>query len=633
MSETDSGNYQFSIHNNPSYNPQFVYKWAESDTDYAGSGGGASGFDATATPNMTITLSRSASGDKPTLYPGLNNANAKEILGGMGITSEGYKPAGTRHEGAELAKRKTWNDNFTTNFEYSAAWNPEIDGNSESAKSGKIINPTITFEHSTHKTSKTRSQSSSGDTSGLNNDYSQPGNTAIYGLYGKVNDGLDKPGEDGYIWKLGALNFRTRKAAIESEGRIKFYPCYKMLLQTFKNNTEAGKVDTITPIDELVYLTSENLSTVLNINRVDTAIYKDGGENGLMLDSYQWSLHQRIQAHLGDYGIVDQDSFLPAGAIYSLKTGKDGKGTPDVWVGVRVLSSYVADKSKLASTDGVLNESEVTSKINEFKGQIRNTLDNYEIVMNGDVGLTIDASGFYDDSVQVTGKVGEYKLGGQTLAKDDKYDLDSTKIPPSGLGGSANRPDLDILEEKEEIHDYKLESDVDGKITISLDGTKLEEIEKGSTTFKNEVVKELDERTKIVTNFIKAVDRNMGKDRENKTWYNEAFGEIHVKESRMAFRLGFGNGQDERSAALNIRLNGKLDNRDDMYNLDSSTIKDKARTFRFYTSAKSTLNEAGSKPAGWIGDYAGQAVIIPGIHEMFTSKLFYTANTTVMDLN
>lgn len=67
MSETDSGTYQFGIHNHPSYNPQFVYKWIESNTEYSGNGKGASGFEISATPDMMITLSRSASGDKPTL--------------------------------------------------------------------------------------------------------------------------------------------------------------------------------------------------------------------------------------------------------------------------------------------------------------------------------------------------------------------------------------------------------------------------------------------------------------------------------------------------------------------------------------------------------------------------------------
>lgn len=663
MDQESPGTYYFEVVNKPSYNKEFVYKWKESNTVYNGKGGGYQGFEVEASPYMEFTLSR-AYADKPTIYPGLNSNNVKTVLNEMGIASESYKPAKTRYGNkSEQSKRVSWTNTFTTNWVYQNVDDPTIqwehdnhdwdsdlqtsnDGSYEEIKNTssrydigqiktyssyyKVWNGTSwkKFRKSTYGSkSKARAAaeeysnelkaqlnvSSTGGIGNLNTGYSQPNNTKILGLWGKVNNGLTKPGTDNYKFDLGGMNFYTRKSVLNTNNKITFYPYYQMVIEHLNMSS--------TP----VYFTSENLSTLLNIDRVDTSVFKSGNGNGLKLQSYQWSMHARIQNNMAEFGIMDRDSFLPAGAIYTLATGKEA-GVPDVWVGFRVLSTYVADKSKLASNTGINNESEVNTKISNFKTQVEKSLTNYEIVMHGAEGLSVDETNFYGDSAQLTGKVGAYKLAGQKMDTDPKYDLKSG-------GDGANRSDIDILDTIEETHDFKLESDVNGNITVSMDGNKLEVIPKGKTSFSNDIVKDLDDRTKVVTNYINALDRNMGSDRNNKSWYNEAWSELHVKDVKFAYKLGFGDGEALRSAALNIKLNGRLENRDDMYNLDKDTIKEKARTFRFYTSAKSTLSEAASKPAGWVGDYAGQQVVVPGIHELFTSKLFYTSNTTVQDLN
>lgn len=590
MSETDAGSYSFTLSNRAGYNKQFVYKWVESNTSFSGDGPGHGGGTRTGAPDGAMTLSRAIS-DKPTLYPGMNSD--KSDLNAMGIVSESYKPAGSRNGGADQATRKTWNETFTTNWQF-------------------ISNddPTITFEHCDE--SESLDQSSSGDTSSMNGAYSQTGNTTVYGLWGKENRGLLVPDDSRYKFTIAGLQFGTNRGHLDKSKTIQFYPFYKMNYETL----DRGKTD--------VYLTSENLSQLLNINRVDTALLRTGAARGLNLDSYQWSTHAKVQRGLSDSGISDRNSCLPAGAIYTLSTG--GEKASDCWIGVRLFSSYVSDKGKLVNADGIKNLAEVQSSVDGFKGQVQRVLEEYEIVLHGVEGIDINEDNFYENSKQVTGRAGAYQLGGQKLAEDGKYDLKTG-------GTGANRSDLDIIDSKEEIYDWRLRADADGNITVFRNGELLETINKSSGTIKNTDVYELDQRTKIVSNFMLALDRNLGSDRSGSKWYNEGFEEVGLYEVRLAYKLGFGGAEPVRSAALNIKLSGLLENKSDLYNFSDSSIKEKARTFKFYTSRQSNAAEASGKGNGYIGTYEGQDIIVPSIHGLLQSKLFYTSNGTVTDTN
>ena len=597
MSEVDAGNYSFDIHNKYNYNKQFVWKWEEANTEYSGAGGGHNGFDVEAVPDMDMVLSRSFS-DKPTLYKGLNSEETKSLMVNMGITAEGYQPAGQRYDGkSNQENRVTWTGDFKTDWQYE-----------------NVDNPDIEFEHGGHD-EKTKTQSSSGSTTELNEGYSSEGNVTIYGLWGKANSGLKVPDDKvrSNKWTVGGLNFISVRAHIEDTANIEFYPYYKMVYQDM--GTE----------DKAVYLTAENLSKLLNVQRVDTSMLRTGAARGLELQSYQWQIHRKVQSGIASYGVQDMDSVLPAGAVYQLRTGNSSDQASDTWVGLRIFSTYVEDKSKLVKVDGILNKSEAQSKISDFKGQVERVLEGYEIVMNGAVGISTDEDGFYEESRQITGQVGDYKIGGQKFDSDSKYDLQS-------YGSGANRSDLDVLEVKSEQYDWKLIADTDGNISIYRNDSLLEVIPKGSKKIGNAEVKDLDERTKMVSNFIKALDRNLGSDRNGESWYNEGF-EICCIEDRVAYRIGFGGGQEIRSAALNIKAGGLLENRDDLYNMERSTIEQKARTYKFYTSQRSTVAEAAGHRNGWIGNFGDTEIIVPGINGLLTSKPFYSSNGTVNDLN
>lgn len=595
----DSEAWHFSLSNHKVYDPKFVWDWRQTGaTSWGADDLGESGGDrktGSNEPDGKMILQRSFS-DRPVLYPGMNQ-NTESTLISMGLNAPSYIPKADRYGNKpEQPSRVSWTGTFETDWVF--------DSNS----------PQATFEPSCgHGGSDTDTHNTSNNKSELDGAYSKSGNTTIYGLWGKENKGVAPVADTAQqnIWKLGNLNFKSFKNHVKEQA-FTFYPYYKM---KFISELDGSEQD--------AYLTAENLSTLLSLQRIDSSIFRTKGSVTLDLTSSQWSTHSKAHSLLAEKQIEDKNSLLPAGAIYDLKTADaDGKASQS-WVGYRIFNSYIPDKAVLKDATGVKNKDEVLQAIEAFKSSTKNILDNYEVVMHGQIGFNAEGDKkFYDGSIQLTGKTGKYKMGQNEFIRDSKYDLQTGST-------SANSSDIDVLEEKIETYDWVLTSDADGNVTIFRDGTALETLNKTQRTLTNPEVTEFNSRTNMVTNFLSSIDRNLGSDRNGSTWYNEGFS-IGCIEVRLAYRMGFGDGADSiRSTALNIKANGLLADRTDMFSLE----EEKGRSYQFFTSNKSLSAEANGKPKFWTGSYDGIDIFVPNMNSLLVSKRFYTSNTTVMDLN
>lgn len=593
----DSEAWHFSLSNHKVYDKKFVWDWRQTGaTSWGADDLGESGGDrktGSNEPDGRMVLQRSFS-DRPVLYPNMNQ-NTESTLINMGLNAPAYIPKADRYGNKpEQPSRVSWTGTFETDWVF--------DSNS----------PQATFEPSCgHGGSDTDTHNTSNNKSELDEAYSKPNNTTIYGLWGKENKGVAPLTDTAQqnIWKLGNLNFKGFKNHVKEQA-FTFYPYYKM---KFISQLDGAEQD--------AYLTAENLSTLFSLQRIDTSIFRPKGATTLELTSSQWSTHAKAHNLLDAAGVENKNSLLPAGAIYDLRTAGNGVKASQSWVGYRVFNSYVMDKNALADATNVKTKQEVVDAVNAFKNDTKNVLSNYEVVMVGQEGINPDDNNgeFYRGSEVITGKDGSYRLG-QEFIRDSKYDLQTTG------SASGNSSDIDVLEELEETYDWVLTSDADGNVVITRNGTELERLQKNQKNLTNAEVKEFDSRTNIVTNFLSAIDRNMGSDRNGKTWYNEGFS-IGCLETRLAYRMGFGDGDASlRSTALNIKANGKLENRNDMFNGDEA----KNRSYQFFTSARSTLNGC---EKDYVGTYDGIKIFIPNMNQLLVSNRFYTSNTTVMDLN
>lgn len=576
----DSEAWHFSLSNHKVYDKKFVWDWRQTGaTSWGADDLGESGGDrktGSIEPDGRMILQRSFS-DRPVLYPSMNQ-NTESTLINMGLNAPSYIPKADRYGNKpEQPSRVSWTGTFETDWVF--------DSNS----------PLATFEPSCgHGGSDTDTHNTSNNKSELDGAYSKPNNTTIYGLWGKENKGVAPLTDTAQqnIWKLGNLNFKGFKNHIK-EQPFSFYPYYKM---KFVSELDGSEQD--------AYLTAENLSTLFSLQRIDSSIFRTKGSVTLDLTSSQWSTHSKAHSLLAEKQIEDKNSLLPAGAIYDLKTADaDGKASQS-WVGYRIFNSYIPDKAVLKDATGVKNKDEVLQAIEAFKSSTKNILDNYEVVMHGQIGFNTEGDKkFYDGSIQLTGKTGKYKMGQNEFIRDSKYDLQTGST-------SANSSDIDVLEEKIETYDWVLTSDADGNVTIFRDGTALETLNKTQRTLTNPEVTEFNSRTNMVTNFLSSIDRNLGSDRNGSTWYNEGFS-IGCIEVRLAYRMGFGDGADSiRSTALNIKANGLLADRTDMFSLE----EEKGRSYQFFTSNKSLSAEANGKPKFWTGSYDGIDIFVPNMN-------------------
>ena len=114
-------------------------------------------------------------------------------------------------------------------------------------------------------------------------------------------------------------------------------------------------------------------------------------------------------------------------------------------------------------------------------------------------------------------------------------------------------------------------------------------------------------------------------------WYYEGNEPLEVVVSSFAYQLGFGADSPVRSEVVDPKLSGKLENKSDLLNFNTSTIKEKARTIQYRLSAGSTT--ASGHGSGYMGNFNGMDVRIINMPEVFKSRLHYMSNNTVKDLS
>ena len=147
---------------------------------------------------------------------------------------------------------------------------------------------------------------------------------------------------------------------------------------------------------------------------------------------------------------------------------------------------------------------------------------------------------------------------------------------------------------------------------------------------KNTEIQALNNRTKLVTNYLNSIDRNMGEDKslEDKTWYNEAFDGICVVRVDKQIEIGFkDNGANgaARTSAIDPKLCPPIKGQSDLFS--------KKATSWFETDKHTNLSDE----AGYVGSFKGAddqevKIILAKMNGLYKSKTFYIPNATVMSL-
>lgn len=625
----DDGDYSYIISNKEDYSltsfvgSQGAFQSKEignnNDSGSLGIGGGSTNG---LTPNLKFSIYRDKIKDNVTLYQGKNSDSIKNELSNIYITKEGYKPLTERikNEG-----ETEWFSTFKINYTYDTEDNTLSWGSSGC---------------STHGDSGSWNGISS-SLSEINNPFSQANNVLTKAYLGKPGIGDKESTLEKNAFNILGKTF-NKNLVYEKLGDnyIQFFPYIKMKYNTVEDET-----------NKEAYIVSTNESKVRNLSSVETGVYQSKNGYGIDISSEQWSTHRKTMDGLKENGVAQaflNKGLLPGGAVIKLNTSNTNNNIPEVWVGLRTYEMSIPDDLKvtLSSTEGIKTTSEAKANAEQLVEDVRKNLSNYHVEKWIKEGITIDEGDMDSGASKVSGV--SYKInntvykpvtrfGSNDLSTDSKYYLkenvngaDSSKLDVINIDEETNK-----LKDME-IHIYNISSDTDGKVTVKKDGvgiisTNIKKDKNASSLLSNEDVKRVNERVKFVENFIASLDFEEGKDRENKAWYYEAQDGIDVVEMTAAFHLGFGKDNAIRSEVADVKLTGKLENKGDILNFDSSKLNEKTRTVQYRMSAAPA--NASCEKAGYIGTFNGQEVRVDKMYTVMRSRLYYMGNNTVMDLN
>lgn len=414
-------------------------------------------------------------------------------------------------------------------------------------------------------------------------------------------------GQPGQELKIGGITFNNTNQIVAQQ-TIKFYPYIQMAYDKFISEADDAGQETLG-----VNVLAQHESTIKPYNMLELGWANSKPNESLNITSNQWSTHARA---VNKYG---KNNVLPGGAVYTLDTKNN-----QTRVGMRTWEIYLPDSLLGAVTAGGDLSRNKTGKFHEQATRSLDTTDVVQYVSNNP-----NASNAFS-GVELQHKPGQIVYGNKTSSYDKYWLKRGVSINVTG----NNRANLDILENKLVTSvDYKIRSDVNGNVYVekSTNGggswSLLQSISKkqGISTFTNQEVKTLDEKTKLVTAYLEGIDRNKGNDPtvgNGPAWYNEAWDGICVTMNERVITIGFKN-PNIRSVALDPKLTPLSSSLQDMF------TKFYMSQFRADKRSYSNLD----KPNGYLGDFHGQPGILPNYFNMYVSKKFWIPNATVMDLD
>ena len=443
---------------------------------------------------------------------------------------------------------------------------------------------------------------------------------------------------------------------------IGFFPYIKMTYQTNSLSLlkiEENSVGADTRFDTYVF--SEQESQILPSDAIEVGWSNPNEGSSLNVTSQQWSLHQK--AINGTDGWQGANQVLPGGAIYQLNTGKSETNVKIVTYQTVVDGETRAYLSSTLTGDEY-TEDAVKREHANFVATAKDVLDNLRIVqwVNDDVKSTTAWPSDWNESTKGSvcvrgGGVSLSTLNGlnNTSNSESKYYMQD-----SSFGQPASEGDLDILYENQVTTVFKVFSDTEGNIWMASTQAQTDDVaslvgklkdvnadvtpsdanvqllvnksvkwEDVNSKFTGEA-KQLDDRTKAITNVAKSLERNTGSDptaswasRDGK-WYNEAFDGIYVVRQATTLQVGL-KDPAKRTAALDPALCPPNAGQSDLYS--------KAFLSQFCMNDTSDAAVAQGKGSQYLGTFKGVDIKLPDMQGLYQSRKFYIPNANVQDLN
>lgn len=422
------------------------------------------------------------------------------------------------------------------------------------------------------------------------------------------------------IMSIGTSGFNTSSGRmIQSGGSVTFNPFIKMTYQTLDSEKQE------------VYVISEWIRQVIPNDYAEIS-WNKSAEN-LRLTSNQWSTHaDALRLSTEIHGSARTNCMLPGGAVYSLdmkdSSGKQNSQIIQLKTYQTIVEGKAREYSNLASDTTELTEAIALDEHKAFAEGAAATIEGTSVEMWVHPDPTA-ASAWSSGGIKVGSGSDISKLnnGSSTSSTDSKYyltaDIDNRK--------NVSRSDLDTELTHKPAKYHRIWSDTSGNIRyasgnslgsvtgVGIEGGNIILTKGQDASALSGEIKNIDNRTKFVTKYVAAVERNTGNDStaawaSDGKWYNEAYYGIIVVEQTSQIEVKF-YATDMRTTIMDPKLVPKINKKNEPM---------KAFLFQYKTALPTNAP---------ITSFKGKAIYMNNADLLFSSQKAYIISQTVQDLS
>lgn len=387
-------------------------------------------------------------------------------------------------------------------------------------------------------------------------------------------------------------------------GSITFYPYIKMRYDKYYASYENYNKQT-------AYVLGKYARTLNLRNGVTVRFESEDNGNTLEVQSNQWSTHTSLIKNINSlFGTTDNAyKVIPGGATLNIKNRDDAK-SKDVKVITYQCILEGDGKTQVDYTGSVSGDfTEATADANHKStvNSVVESLKQLRLELFGNKSARKEP--FSGENITKS-----KKFNGKSISSDSKYNWDD-----------FNDLYINVAEGNTSKEKYVFSADAEGN--IRMNGEVIVTKGQGAESINNRTAKKINDKTQVVTQLVKALERNTGNDNSTAwssadgKWYNEAFDGVTVLVSTTTINTGLWDLM-ERSTVFDPKLTPSQSSKE--------SIGNSFYSFQMRTAAYSDLYEG---EVNRVGNFMGVNVYSNvDLIELFKTDKWFSSNITTQDL-
>ena len=388
-------------------------------------------------------------------------------------------------------------------------------------------------------------------------------------------------------------------------GSITFYPYIKMRYDKYTSSYENVNSQT-------AYVLGKYTRTLNLRNGVTVRFESEDDGNTLEAQSNQWSTHTSLIKNINSlFGTTDNAyKVIPGGATLNIKNRDDAK-SKDVKVITYQCILEGDGKTQVDYTGSVSGDFTEATADSNHKATVNSVVESLKTLRLELFGnKSAKKEPFSGDNITKS-----KKFNGKSISSDSKYNWND-----------FNELYINVEEGNTSKEKYVFNADAEGN--IRMNGEVIVTKGQGAESINNRTAKTINDKTQVVTQLVKALERNTGSDNSTAwssadgKWYNEAFDGVTVLVSTTTINTGLWDPM-ERSTVFDPKL---TPNQSSKENIGTSFY-----SFQMRTAAYSDLYEG---EVNRVGNFMGVNVYSNvDLTELFKTDKWFSSNITTQDLN